>query len=232
MNRDIRLLVSFRNHRKRKRFRMILGDPGATDYLIDLWLTAAEDRPEGLLTDWDEIDIALSCGWEGEPKQLVDALVKSKWLDVQDDGTYALHDWKEHQGWASNANARSKAAKKAAKARWAERLAEKSANKKTCEGNAIAYEPHKTHDADAEQSIGLGVDSARSDVEGACDKSKMSVPKNSTTLKVDAGNGPGRMKKHNDNQGVNADSCGAHCGSNTGVRPPSPSPSPSPTCFS
>ena len=35
MNSDIRLAVSFRGHRKRKRLRLLLG-PGSTDYLIDL----------------------------------------------------------------------------------------------------------------------------------------------------------------------------------------------------
>ena len=34
MNTDIRLAVSFRGHRKRKRLRLLLG-PGSTDYLLE-----------------------------------------------------------------------------------------------------------------------------------------------------------------------------------------------------
>jgi hypothetical protein len=120
MNTDIRLLVSFRGHRKRKRLKLRLG-AGSTDYLIDLWLSAAEDRPEGILYDWDETDIALAADWPGEPSELVEALLECKWLDY-DNGTYSLHDWEEHQSWASGAKARSLKAKKAAAARWEKRL--------------------------------------------------------------------------------------------------------------
>lgn len=89
---------------------MILG-PGSTDYLIDLWITVAEDRPDGILSDWDEIDIALAAGWEGEPETLVSALLDSKWLDKSDDGYYHLHDWHDHQGWACGATERQEKAR-------------------------------------------------------------------------------------------------------------------------
>ena len=79
MNTDIRLSVSFRGHRKRKKLKQLLGD-NATDYLIDLWIGAAVSRPTGKLTRWDENDIALEAGWHGEPKKFVDALLKSGWL--------------------------------------------------------------------------------------------------------------------------------------------------------
>lgn len=61
MNTDIRLLVSFKGHRKRKRFKMVIGLE-ATDYLIDLWLTAAEDRPDGILSGWDDTELHLLQG--------------------------------------------------------------------------------------------------------------------------------------------------------------------------
>ena len=110
MNRDIRLLVSFRDHRKRKRFEHILG-PGATGYLIDLWLTAAEDRPDGVLHGWDEIDIAFACGYPDEPKKLIEALLECCWIDKGDDGVYILHGWGEYQGWCLGSEFRSNKAR-------------------------------------------------------------------------------------------------------------------------
>ena len=99
MNQDIRLSVAFNNHRKRKRLVRILGF-GAEVYLIDLWLKVAVDRPSGHLIGWDEEDIADACGWMKEPRELVDALIESLWLEKDKDGEYAIHDWCEHQPWA------------------------------------------------------------------------------------------------------------------------------------
>ncbi len=103
--------------------------------MIDLWLTAAEDRPEGVLTGWDDTDIALAAGWEGDPLELVKSLIDCGWLDVLEDGTYKLHDWEEHQGWACGAKARSE---KAAKARWEKRL---------CSSNAQAMQEDQSSNA-------------------------------------------------------------------------------------
>jgi len=110
MNSDIRVLVSFKGQRKRKRLEMILG-PGATGHLIDLWLTAAIDRPDGILSGYDETDIKIAAGWEDDPKKLVKALIDTKWLDKEKDGTFVLHGWQEHQGWCVGANDRSNKAR-------------------------------------------------------------------------------------------------------------------------
>lgn len=117
MNRDIRLATSFRGHRKRKKLKRFLGF-GAEVYLIDLWLTVAMDCPEGILIGWKDDDIADACNWEGEPQDLVSALLESHWLEKNADGEYSLHDWCEHQGWACNARSRSEAASKNILLRW------------------------------------------------------------------------------------------------------------------
>lgn len=151
MNTDIRLLVSFKNHRKRKRLKMALG-PGSTDYIIDLWLTAAEDRPDGVLHGWDEVDISLAAGWEEEPKRLLDALIECKFIDL-DEGKncYVLHDWQDHQAWASGAKARSEAAKKAAAARWDKKLKKQrdsaDAIRSDADSNADAMRTHQNRNA-------------------------------------------------------------------------------------
>lgn len=117
MNSDIRLAVSFRGHRKRKRLRLLLGS-GSTDHLIDLWIATAMTHPSGVLQGMDEIDIALEAGWEGDPQQFVAALVECGFLEKTDNGAYALHDWSDHQGYAIHAERRKANARNAAAARW------------------------------------------------------------------------------------------------------------------
>jgi hypothetical protein len=132
MNTDIRISVSFKGHRKRKKFRMLLGDPGATDYLIDFWISVAMDRPDGNLGGLDDMDIALMAGWEGDPGKFISAMLDAGFLDRIESG-FVVHGWTEHNGYASAANVRSEAARKAALAKWGKRG--------QCAGNADAEKP-------------------------------------------------------------------------------------------
>jgi len=116
MNSDIRISVSFKNHRKRLRLRQILG-PGSTDYLLDLWISTAMNHPDGNLTGMDRLDIALEAGWLGDVDQFVEALINCKLLDDQD-GVYRLHDWEDHQAYAAHAPFRAERARNAAAARY------------------------------------------------------------------------------------------------------------------
>ena len=118
MNSDIRILVSFKGHRKRHHLEKLLGSIGATRYLLDLWLTAAQQRPDGHLKDWNAKDIAIAAGYSGKPQKFVDSLLESGFLDKSGEG-YCLHDWAEHQPWCCGAPRRSQQAKKAAEERWA-----------------------------------------------------------------------------------------------------------------
>ena len=120
-NVDIRIAVSFRDHRKRKRLRSLVG-PDATDLLLDLWIATAMNHPSGVLRGMDDLDIALEAGWDpdtrGEPSRFVSALVACGLLERLPDGDYALHDWNEHQAYAVHARERSQRARAAASARW------------------------------------------------------------------------------------------------------------------
>ena len=100
MNTDIRVQTTFKGHRKRLRLRAILG-PGSTDYLIDLWITTAEDRPSGVFTGLDALDIAIMAGWQGDPAVFVQALHDVRFLDLND-GVYSLHDWHEHNPFVAD----------------------------------------------------------------------------------------------------------------------------------
>jgi uncharacterized phage protein (TIGR02220 family) len=120
------------------------------DYLIDLWLTVAEDRPDGELSGWDEIDIALASGCDGNAIAYADALLECGFLDIDHRG-YRIHDWSEHQGWASNAKKRSEAARKNAEKRWSTRLNDKNkcgrnadAMRRQCGRNAPSPNPSPT----------------------------------------------------------------------------------------
>ncbi len=124
MNSDIRVSVSFKGHHKRKRLNAILGYD-ATGQLLDLWISAATSRPNGVLYGWDETDIALaagaelsrvgSVGTESVPTRgsldtevgFVSALLSVGFLDREEGGTFVLHDWIEHNPWASSADDRS-----------------------------------------------------------------------------------------------------------------------------
>ena len=108
--------MSFKGHRKRKKLKAIIG-PDATDYLLDLWISTAQNHPGGHLEEMDELDIALEAGWDQDPKEFVDALLKCKLLDKNGSG-YALHDWDEHQPWVVHAPERKAKAQKASKVRW------------------------------------------------------------------------------------------------------------------
>ena len=130
MNSDIRLAVSFRGHRKRKRLRLLLG-AGSTDCLIDLWIATAMTHPSGILQGMDEIDIALEAGWEGEPQTFVAALMECGFLEKAENGVYALHDWSDHQGYAIHAERRKANARNAAAARWNAR--QENAMREACE---------------------------------------------------------------------------------------------------
>lgn len=119
MNTDIRISTSFLNHRKRKKLESILGDC-ATKHVIDLWITTAINRPDGILKGMDVEDIALDANWVGSPNTFIDAMVKVRFLDPPHGSRewYELHDWYEHQPWASNAESRSVSASKNQAFRW------------------------------------------------------------------------------------------------------------------
>jgi len=120
VNTDIRISVSFKGHRKRKRLSLMLG-PGATDYLLDLWITAAMCHPDGRLSRMDETDIAIEAGWPGKPLDFVQALLACGFLDHCDCEGYSLHDWAEHQPYVMGAPERTERARHAARMRHAKR---------------------------------------------------------------------------------------------------------------
>lgn len=142
MNTDIRISVSFKGHRKRKKLKMYLECESAVDYLIDFWISVATDRPSGELNGLDNLDLALMAGWNGDPDEFVGAMIKAGFIDDTEVGLF-VHDWPEHNGYASAAKERSDAARRAAKARWDKR----NGNSK-CGSNARAMQGHMPEHCD------------------------------------------------------------------------------------
>jgi hypothetical protein len=110
MNTDIRLKVSFLNHRKRKKLQRALGAEGVLAF-IDLMLSAATNRPDGILAGLNNEDIALDAQWDGDADKFVDTLLSVGLLDMAEGGALAIHDWQDHNSYASDAEMRSDAAR-------------------------------------------------------------------------------------------------------------------------
>jgi hypothetical protein len=105
----IRISPSFKDHPQRKKLKTILG-PDSTSYLIDLSLEAAASRPDGILHGFDAFDLAMTAGWPGDPEAFVNGLIEAGFLDVLEDGTFALRGWQEHQPYLIRADTRDESA--------------------------------------------------------------------------------------------------------------------------
>jgi len=119
MNKDIRIIVSLPDHHKTNKLIRRVGE-GAFRCLIRLWCYAAENRPNGILSGMDAIDIAIASGWGGNEQEWIDALASTGWIDIAED-EIILHDWEVHNTYAFHAEERSEKARNAAKAKWARR---------------------------------------------------------------------------------------------------------------
>lgn len=121
MNCDIRVMTTFPHHHKTKKLRRKLGAEGVCA-LMFLWLFAAENRPDGVLSGMDEDDICIAAQWDGDASSMLQALLEVGFLELIE-GDYVIHDWAENNPWAASAPARKAKAEHAAKARWEKRNA-------------------------------------------------------------------------------------------------------------
>ena len=119
MTKDIRISFSFLNHRKRKKLEAMLG-PGATKYLLNLWINAAMNHPKGRLDGMTPEDIAIDADYDGNPDQFISILIDTGFIDIYDD-IYIIHDWEEHQSFVFHSDERTQASRKAAFAMWKKR---------------------------------------------------------------------------------------------------------------
>lgn len=111
-NTDARLSLTLPTHPKMKKMKRKLGHAGPLG-VIYLFLYAAAERPDGDLTGMTDEDIELAIDWDGAPDAFVATAAEVGFLD----GTASsrrIHDWHDHQPWASGAKDRSDSARWAA----------------------------------------------------------------------------------------------------------------------
>lgn len=112
---DFRVKTSFFTHPKARRLKRRHGDT-AIVCLMRLWAFATEHRCKGVLYDMTKDDLVDVSEWHGDG-EFVDSLVEFGFLDRGPEW-YELHDWKEHNHWAYQADKRQEKAREAAKIRW------------------------------------------------------------------------------------------------------------------
>ncbi len=76
--------------------RLGLGRAHAVGVLELFWHWTARYAPAGDVGRWTDAALAAGCGWEGDPAELVEALVASRFLDRHDEARLIVHDWPEH----------------------------------------------------------------------------------------------------------------------------------------
>jgi len=101
-NTDFRIETSLVTHPKTIKLIRRCGPEGFVS-LISLWSFAAAGRPEGDFSGMDVEDIEIAAKWDGPEGQLVETLIKVGFLDGDLSTGLRLHDWAEHNPWASNA---------------------------------------------------------------------------------------------------------------------------------
>ena len=149
MNTDIRLSVGFWSHPKTRKMVKHLGLEGIRSLQV-LWLWAATNRPDGILSGMDWEDIELAADWHGEERVFFNHCLGA-WID-ENSGEHSLHDWTEHNPWQAEAKIRTEAARKAAKARWSKAAAPQKAPTR----DARNMRPQCANDADALREYELG----------------------------------------------------------------------------
>lgn len=66
--------------------------------LISFWLWALDNAPSGSLDGISNRMIARAAQWDGEPDELVSAMINAGFLDEESTGNLEIHDWHEYAG--------------------------------------------------------------------------------------------------------------------------------------
>lgn len=111
-NTDCRISTTLPGHPKMKKLRRRLG-PGGPLGIIYLFIHAAANLPDGDLSGMSDEDIELAADWDGEDGAFVAAARDVRFLDGEP-GAYRIHDWQDHQPWATGSEDRSQSARWAA----------------------------------------------------------------------------------------------------------------------
>lgn len=69
---------------------------GTIGLLEGMWLAVGKNCPRGDIGKFSNEEIAIMVDWEGDPDELIDALVECGWLDVCKVERLVVHDWNDH----------------------------------------------------------------------------------------------------------------------------------------
>ena len=88
------------SHPKTKRLARMLGVtlPDVVGRLHLLWWWAMNYAKDGNLSKYDASDIADAVEWDGDQGLLLNALIKTGFIDKNKDGTMVLRDWDTIKG--------------------------------------------------------------------------------------------------------------------------------------
>lgn len=69
---------------------------GTIGLLEGMWLAVGKNCPRGDIGRFSNEEIAIMVDWDGDPDELISALVECRWLDVCDTYRLVVHDWEDH----------------------------------------------------------------------------------------------------------------------------------------
>jgi hypothetical protein len=92
-------------HRKTRRLAQALKIPAcyALGVLEALWHVTGEQAPSGAIGKMSNADIAMEMFFDGDPDELVKALIESGLVDAHPEHRLVVHDWHNHSDDATNA---------------------------------------------------------------------------------------------------------------------------------
>lgn len=69
---------------------------GIIGMLEGMWLATARNCPAGDIGRFSNEEIAIMLDWDGDPDELVNALVDCRWIDLDNTHRLVVHDWLDH----------------------------------------------------------------------------------------------------------------------------------------
>ena len=102
-------------HPKTKKLARLLSVslPAAVGHLHYFWWWALDFAQDGTLEKYDGYDLADAMQWDGDPDQLLEAMIEAGYIDDTEDGLM-IHDWGEYAGKLLERRAKDRARKRAA----------------------------------------------------------------------------------------------------------------------
>lgn len=81
---------------KRLKGRLKLSEWQVIGLLESLWMFTSKNAPAGDIGKCTDEDIAFGIEWDGEPSELVQVLVDTRWIDRHETHRLVIHDWFDH----------------------------------------------------------------------------------------------------------------------------------------